>query len=190
MFIKIKDLELRKLEFNEALPPGAIDLGPDVEQKVPLRAAGRAELVRENRGSRQVVEDIRVVGNLSTEIEIRCARCLEPVDNTVSEVFDLIYRPLGVDAKSDETSICQAETEIGYYQGEGLLLEDVLKEQILLALPAKQVCSPNCKGLCPHCGRNLNTENCSCVNTMRDPRWSELEDIRKKLERSVAEENK
>ena len=70
MFIKVKELELRKLEFNELLQPGVIDLGPDITQTVPVLAEGRAELVRENRGARQSVEDIRLVGKLSTEIPI------------------------------------------------------------------------------------------------------------------------
>src|SRR5260370_1562246 len=183
MFIKIKDLELRKIEFDENVSPGVIDLGEDIVQRIPLHASGRAELVRESRGARQVVEDIRLVGNFSTEIEVRCARCLDPVDNPVSGAFDLIYRPQGVDAKREEASITTAETEIGYYQGEGLLLEDVLKEQLLLALPAKQVCRESCKGLCPHCGRNLNLEACNCARTSLDTRWSALEDIRKKLDR-------
>jgi uncharacterized protein len=183
MFIKIKDLELRKLEFDETIQPGIIDLGEDLTQTAPLRSTGRAELLRENRGGREVVEDIRLVGRFSTEIETHCARCLEAVDNAVAEQFDLVYRPQGVDARGDEASINQAETEIGYYQGEGLLLEDVLKEQILLALPVKQICNAGCKGLCPQCGANLNTESCHCVSTMSDPRWSALEDIRKKLER-------
>lgn len=183
MFIKIKDLELRKLEFNENITPGSIDLGEDITLRIPLHADGRAELVRESRGARQVVEDIRLVGSFSTEIEVRCARCLEPVENPVAGAFDLIYRPQGVDAKGDEASISKAETEIGYYQGEGLLLEDVLKEQLLLALPAKQVCSENCKGLCPHCGLNLNIESCNCSLAVADPRWTALEDIRKKLDR-------
>jgi uncharacterized protein len=183
MFIKIKDLELRKLEFDETIAPGVIDFGEDLVQKTPLRAIGHAELIRENRGGRNVVDDIRLVGSVSTEIENPCARCLEPVHNTVSEKFDLIYRPLGVDAKGDEVAISEAETEIGYYQGEGLLLEDALKEQVLLALPVKRVCRSNCKGLCPQCGKNLNEESCDCVATMPDPRWSALEDIRKKLER-------
>jgi uncharacterized protein len=183
MFIKTKDLELRKLEFDETLMPGAIDLGEDLQLRAPLRAAGRAELVRENRGGRNVVEDIRLVGKLSTQVESRCARCLEPVANAVAEEFDLIYRPQGVDARSEEASISLAETEIGYYQGDGLLLEDVLKEQVLLALPAKQVCGESCKGLCPHCGRNLNVESCDCARTVSDPRWTALADIRKKLER-------
>jgi len=183
MFIKIKDLELRKLEFDETVAPGALDLGEDLKLKVPMRASGRAELVKENRGARLVVEDIRLVGKLSAQVESRCARCLEPVENTVTEEFDLIFRPQGIDARGDEASISRAETETGYYQGEGLQLEDALKEQVLLALPAKQVCSQDCKGFCPHCGRNLNTESCDCAGAASDPRWTALEDIRKKLER-------
>jgi uncharacterized protein len=183
MFIKIKDLELRKLEFDESILPGIIEYGDDFTQTAPLKTAGRAELLREHRGGKDIVEDIRLVGSFSTEIETRCARCLEAVDNRVDERFDLVYRPLGVDARRDEASINEAETEIGYYQGEGLLLEDVLKEQILLALPVKLVCDAGCKGLCPHCGTNLNTGRCECVSTMSDPRWSALGDIRKKLER-------
>jgi uncharacterized protein len=183
MFIKIKDLELRKLEFNESFAAGVIVFGEDLVQKGPLRATGRAELIRENRGAHDVVEDIRLVGGFSVEMENLCARCLEPVHNAIAEKFDLLYRPLGIDAKSQEVSISSAETEIGYYQGDGLLLEDVLKEQILLALPVKQVCRDACKGLCPHCGKNLNVESCDCVASMPDPRWSALEDIRKKLER-------
>jgi DUF177 domain-containing protein len=183
MFIKVKELELRKLGFDETLSPGTIDLGADVTQTGPLVASGRAELVRENRGARESVEDIRLVGNVSTQLEVRCARCLEPVAEKIGESFDLIYRPQGVDAIAEEQSISSAETEIGYYQGEGLLLEDVLKEQILLALPVKQVCRQDCKGLCPHCGTNLNNASCDCAAAMPDPRWSALEDIRKKLER-------
>jgi DUF177 domain-containing protein len=183
MLIKTKDLELRKLEFDETIQPGIIEFGEDLTQTAPLQTSGRAELLRENRGGRDIVEDIRIVGRVSIEIETHCARCLEAVDNKVAEEFDLVYRPQGVDARGDEASINQAETEIGYYQGEGLLLEDVLKEQILLALPVKQVCNAACKGLCPQCGTNLNTGSCHCVNAVPDPRWLALEDIRKKLER-------
>lgn len=182
MFIKVKELELRKIPFDENFNPGIIDLGVDIQQKTPVHANGRAELIRENRGARQTVDDIRLVGTLSTQVEMHCARCLDPVERTVNENFDLLYRPQGVDRRGDEVSISRAETEIGYYQGEGVLLEDVLKEQILLALPLKQVCSTECKGLCPQCGRNLNVESCDCVATMSDPRWAALEDIRKKLE--------
>jgi len=183
MFITVKELELRKALFDEAFLPGAIDLGPEVEQKTPLLAAGRVELLREDRGGRDVVEDIRLVGKFSTNLVLPCSRCLEPVEQAVAETFDLLYRPLGADASGKDASIGLAEMEIGYYQGDGILLEDVLKEQVLLALPVKLLCRADCKGLCPHCGKNRNTESCNCASNVSDPRWAALGEISKKLER-------
>jgi uncharacterized protein len=99
----------------------------------------------------------------------------------VERSFDLLYRPLGIDSGHAELSVTDAEAEIGYYEGEGLLLEDALREQVLLALPLKTICREDCKGLCPHCGKNLNEVQCSCVDAVEDPRWSALKEIRDKL---------
>jgi len=181
MFISLRELEIQKLEFQQEFRPGAIDLGAEVTQQTPLRASGSVELIEEDRGHKNVVQDIRVVGRLATRVELRCARCLEPVASDIESTFDLLYRPLGIDARKDEVSISEAETEIGYYKGEGLLLEDVLGEQLLLATPAKMVCREDCKGLCPHCGRNRNNESCQCAEEHPDPRWEALKDIREKL---------
>ncbi len=182
MLIRVRELELRTLEFNEDLPPGAVDFGSDFRQLGALHTEGRAELIVEHRGHRQDVEDIRLVGKLGTKIEVLCARCLDPVVHDVDWDFDLLYRPQGVDRRGDEVSISQAETEIGYYQGEGLLLEDALREQVLLATPVKTVCREECKGLCPSCGRNLNQEQCDCAPRAGDPRWAALAEIKKKLQ--------
>src|SRR5438132_12535923 len=111
-----------------------------------------------------------------------CACVLESVEQEMSRHFDLLYRPQVVDARSPELSVTDAEAEIGYYRGDGLELEDVLREQILLALPLRTLCSEQCKGLCPHCGKNLNVEQCSCAEPLEDPRWAALKDIRKRLE--------
>ena len=100
----------------------------------------------------------------------------------MAKEFDLLYRPQGSDAGKEELSVTAAEAEVGYYQGEGLLLEDVLREQVLLALPLKAICRDDCRGLCPHCGKNLNLEQCDCAEPMEDPRWSALKDIREKLQ--------
>jgi len=182
MQIRVRELELRKLEFNEDLPPGAVEFGPDLRQVGPLHTEGRAELVVEHRGHHQDVEDIRLVGRMATQVEALCARCLDPVVHNVDREFDLLYRPQGVDRRGEEVSISQAETEIGYYQGEGLLLEDALREQVLLATPVKTVCRDDCKGLCPTCGRNLNQEQCNCEQRPSDPRWEALGEIKKKLQ--------
>ena len=181
MLISIKELELQKIDFAEEIRPGIIDLGPDLVQKNTLKTSGRAELVAEHRGGKNIVEDIRIVARFAVSIEVQCARCLEPVPGDFSGDFDLLYRPLGIDFRKEEASISEAETEIGYYTGDGLALEDMLKEQILLAVPLKAVCRENCRGFCPHCGKNLNAEQCSCVEDSPDPRWSALADLRSKL---------
>ena len=181
MLIEIRELELQPVDFEQEFAPGAIDMGPEVTQKSPLHAAGRAQLVEEHRGKHKTLRDIRLNGELRTSLELPCARCLEPVAQQVEREFDLLYRPLGADAGKEELSVTGAEAEIGYYQGEGLLLEDVLREQVLLALPLKVICREDCKGLCPHCGRNLNVEPCSCAEPAEDPRWSALKEIRGKL---------
>ena len=181
MFISIHELEVRKVEFSQHLAPGTLDLVGELQQTGTLDAKGRAELLAEHRGGNDIVKDIRVVGSFSTQVGAPCARCVEPVANKVSGDFDLLYRPLGVDAAKDERAISEAETEIGYYAGEGIELEDVLREQILLALPVKIVCSESCRGLCPHCGKNLNVESCECDEHMPDPRWAALADIKNKL---------
>jgi uncharacterized protein len=182
MFLDIKDLELQPLEFAEEFPPGVIDLGTEASQRGPLKTAGRAEVVEEHQGKHQVIKDIRLRGKLSASLELQCARCLEPVPQEVRREFELLYRPLGADAGRDELSVTDAEAEIGYYQGEGLLLEDVLREQVLLALPLKITCREDCKGLCPQCGKNLNQEQCSCSIEVEDPRWAALKDVRSRLE--------
>lgn len=181
MFISLQELEVRKVEFSQQLAPGSLDLGTELKQSGTLQTKGRAEVLEEHRGGRNVVEDIRVVGDFSTEIEMRCARCLDPVLTPVGGSFDLLYRPLGVDAGKDERSISEAETEIGYYSGDGIELDDVLREQILLALPARAVCRDECRGICPRCGRNLNAEACACAEPPPDPRWAALADLKDKL---------
>jgi uncharacterized protein len=182
MFIEIHELELHPVDFAEALPAGTFDLGPDLRQSAPLEASGRAQLVEEHHGKHQRIQDIRLSGGLKTKVETVCARCLEAVAIDVERKFDLLYRPLGADAGKQELSVTAAEAEVSYYQGEGLLLEDVLREQVLLEVPVKSLCREDCRGLCPHCGKNLNFEQCSCEQAIEDPRWSALKEIRSKLE--------
>jgi uncharacterized protein len=182
MFLDIKQLELQPLDFKEELQPGVIDLGEEARQTTPLLATGHAEVVEEHHGKHEVILDIRLQGKVSTGLELQCARCLEPVKQDVKREFELLYRPLGADAGRDELSVTDAEAEIGYYQNDGLLLEDVLREQVLLALPLKITCRADCKGLCPQCGKNLNQEQCFCSTELEDPRWAALKQVRSRME--------
>jgi uncharacterized protein len=182
MFLDIKELGLHPLDFEEEFQPDVIDLGGEARQRTPLKTSGRAEVVEEHHGKHEVIKDLRLRGRVSAGLELQCARCLEPVKQEVDREFELLYRPLGADAGRDELSVTAAEAEIGYYQGDGILLEDVVREQVLLALPLKVTCREDCKGLCPHCGKNLNEEQCSCNVPMEDPRWAALKEIRDRIE--------
>ncbi|HEV2114157.1 MAG TPA: DUF177 domain-containing protein [Terriglobales bacterium] len=181
MFIAVQALQEKEISFKEKLSPGTLDLGPDISQLGPLVTQGRASLVEEHEGKIRIA-DIRLVGEFRTRLELKCARCLEPVERDVAGQFDLIYRPLGAVQSPAEKAISEAETEMGFYQGGGLQLEDALKEQVLLAVPMREICQADCKGLCPQCGRNLNTESCDCPPRTMDPRWAALESIKEKLQ--------
>jgi len=184
MFIEIHELEQHLVDFDENFAPGTIDLGTDLRQATRLHTSGRAQLIEEHHSKHKLIKDMRLSGELSTRVEVACARCLEPVQQDVKRDFDLLYRPLGADAGREETPVAGTEAEISYYEGEGLLLEDVLREQVLLAVPVKVICRQDCKGLCPQCGANLNFAKCSCSEPLEDPRWSALKDLRRKLEES------
>ena len=182
MLIEIQELETHAIDFDERIAPGIIDFATDIRQSGDLNGVGRAQLVREHHGKHKLINDIRVTGGLRTRLEMACARCLDPISHDVTREFDLLYRPQGSDAGREEMSVTAAEAEVGYYQGEGVLLEDVLREQVLLAAPLKAICREDCRGLCPHCGRNLNLEQCTCAEPIEDPRWEALKGLREKLD--------
>lgn len=184
MEFKVSELEQEPIEFDVALPPGRVDLGEEARQEDSLQTSGRAEVIHEHRGPKDIIADIRLRGNFAGKFRVPCARCVEPVDLPLDGDFDLIFRPQGADAGAAERSITAPETEIGYYQGDSLLLEDVLREQVLLSLPVRTLCKPDCKGLCPRCGQNRNTQECSCEEGQTDPRWEALSGLRSRIKSS------
>jgi uncharacterized protein len=181
MEFKILELEREPIEFDLKLPPGAVDYGDEAEQMGDLATSGSAEVIHEHRGPKDIVADIRLRGRFAGAFQVPCARCIEPVEIPVSAEFDLVFRPLDAETDVPERSITASETEIGYYQGGGLLLEDVLREQVLLSLPVRTLCKPDCKGLCPHCGANRNLQPCSCEQGSNDPRWEALTGLRNRM---------
>src|ERR1035437_4497360 len=173
MVFNVSELEKEPIDFDLELAPGAVDMGEEAEQQGPMAASGHAEVLHEHRGPKDIGADHRLQG-----------RCVEPVEIPQGADFDLIYRPAAADADPTERSITAPETEIGYYQGDSLALEDVLREQVLLSLPLKTLCKPDCKGLCPRCGANRNSQPCSCDVGPSDPRWEALAGLRGRIESS------
>lgn len=172
MFLSVKEMEVRKVRFEETFPPGEIDFSTDaVAQSGPLRAEGVAELLASTDG------EIRVKGRLSVAMEAECDRCLCRAQFPLEAAFDLFYRPSDALAAEQEVAIDEGEAEMGFYAGLGMELEDILREQILLLLPMQRVCSAECKGICPVCGRNRNETSCECRVEPANDRWNALREI-------------
>lgn len=166
MYIAVKELEKHKLTISQWFAPGMIDYRTrDFRQLRPLATEAVAEL----EGS-----EIHLAGHLETELELLCARCLEPVARAIEADFDLRYRPVAEIAHEEEISLSEDDTKIGFYAGGGLFLADILAEQVHLALPMKILCREDCRGLCPECGANLNLGVCGCRSASPDLRLAPL----------------
>jgi len=166
MFLDVKELAVHKIRFQQSYAPGTVDYHTtDFQQVDPLLVHGTAELVE---------GQIRITGDLHTRLEFLCARCIEPVREEISREFDLYYQPMQDISREEEVRLKLDDTEIGFFEGEGLFLADVLAEQILLAIPMKVICRSDCRGLCPHCGANLNSDECRCETHAADPRLAPL----------------
>lgn len=119
----------------------------------------------------KVEEGIYVEGTVETELRLECDRCLEsfpfPVTLELAELFTLPGNP-----PTPESLYAVSE------DGE-IDLAPLVREYAWLAIPMKHLCDPECKGLCPHCGVNLNVETCQCEDTHVDPRLAPLQELLK-----------
>lgn len=166
MFLDVKELAVRKARIRKSYPPGTLDFHTrEFQQTEPVEVRATAELLD---------GQIHIAGHLHTRVELVCARCLDAVVEEMDKDFDLFYRPVASVEKEAEFRLKTEETEIGFFQGEGLFLADVLAEQINLMIPMKVICRSDCRGLCPHCGANLNSESCRCEPHAADPRMVPL----------------
>jgi uncharacterized protein len=174
MFLNVRDMELRPLRISRKFEIGEIDfLDTSFRQTTPLEVEATAEL-------KPVLDEIRLKGHLSISMELECDRCLTSYPWPIEADFDLLYAPTGEQELPEDAGLKDEEAEMAFYQGAGLELEDVLREQVLLALPMQRVCREDCAGLCPTCGENWNDRECDCQPVIEDPRWSALQDLKLK----------
>lgn len=170
MFLEIRELEQKPIRFEQSLPPGAIRFDSDFEQLGPLTVSGTAEL-------RAATEEIQVQGHLHVPVQFVCDRCAETFTHEVDETFDLLYRQDSEDYGGAEIEIKASESNVGFYDGPGLELNEIVKEQVLLAIPLQRLCREDCKGICPECGKNRNESSCQCHTQKIDERWSALRNL-------------
>ena len=153
-----------------------VDDGWFPHQEVTATSPATAELVLQ----RQSDDMIRLQGRLNAAIQLACGRCGEMVDFTIDEEFSYLvttreekYDPLQAVECSDE------ECSLLYLLEPVIDLGEILREQVILAIPIRVLCNEDCRGLCPKCGLLLRDGGCGCDTTNEDSPFALLRALKK-----------
>ncbi|MGE5500046.1 MAG: YceD family protein [Syntrophothermus sp.] len=112
--------------------------------------------------------------DMEVQADLLCDRCSEEYLATLNKKFKLIYM-FGQEPEGDDTpDLYYINTET-----DKIVLDEDVKDYAILSIPMKNLCSEDCKGLCPHCGADLNKGNCSCVSETINPVWASLQKLKK-----------
>jgi uncharacterized protein len=175
MRIEVENLTAAGKPFEHIYAAEEVDLEDDGARLI-AEAAVRGSASRKG-------EEVRLRGEIRTEVELLCDRCLAPARMPLAVEFDTSFIPREVEAAKDENVELAAEDLIlSAYEGDAVDLDELVREQILLALPLRHLCKEDCKGLCQKCGTDLNAGHCSCEQGETDPRWSALAGLKDKSE--------
>lgn len=125
--------------------------------------------------------EVFIKGMTNGEVELQCSRCLNDYRMPIKTRFEIIYHPIEEINKEELVELKRDEMDVDFYR-EGLIeTEDIVRDQILLNIPMKPLCSENCKGLCPICGTDLNESECGCKTKQIDPRFAVLENLLRRM---------
>lgn len=173
--IAVDELRLHPVTIHKRYAVGELLTDdPDVERMGPVQIDGQATVAGDG---------LRIRGHIKGTIRPFCARCLEPIDTEVDTDLDLLYQPASDVQSGQEVEIHEADIELAFFTGAGIEVEDVAREQMLLAVPMQPLCQVGCRGLCPQCGKNLNQGLCSCPPRPIDDRWQGLQALKQKFDR-------
>ncbi len=115
---------------------------------------------------------VRVEGSLDALIRLTCRRCLTENERRLEVPYRFFVEPgLEPDAADEGLYPLQREED-------PLDLGPMVREELLVVIPEFSLCREECRGLCPHCGTDLNSDTCDCETAELDPRWEVLRKLR------------
>ena len=115
---------------------------------------------------------LKIKGVIHATAKYQCSYCLE-------DFITEMNIPFGEDYQENNSEDIDEEADLAYYNGDEIDIADLVRESVILAEPLKIVCSKGCRGLCSHCGVNLNVKECSCNDNQIDPRLAVLSKLLK-----------
>lgn len=108
---------------------------------------------------------------LNAKLKTACARCLKELTLPLDFDFSETLVQSGTEEDKDEDSVI-------IFEGTEVDVGEIAVNNILLNISSKYLCSDDCQGLCPKCGKNLNKEKCDCDFFEIDPRWEKLKNFK------------
>lgn len=119
-------------------------------------------------------------GSLKAMVDSSCDRCGNTVKLKVGEHFFYQLRVEEEPQMVSDYNCSDEDCDVVYLSEPVIDSSDILKEQLLLALPASVLCVEKCKGLCDRCGINLNEKQCKCGETNENSPFAILKQLQKK----------
>ncbi len=153
----------RRYQINESVGKEGLD-----------SVKGNVTLARTN-------HSILVKGAMTANVMGVCCRCLSAISCTVDFNLEEEFLPRA-DIPSDLALPGEADDSTTIDDNNVLDLGEVIRQYTLLAIPAKPLCRPDCAGLCPSCGHDLNQGPCQCLSGAHNQRWSKLVRLGKESE--------
>jgi len=126
-------------------------------------------------------DHIRIQGSIKGVLQVACHRCLKPFPLPLDEPVDVFLVEEQKVPEEEEVELEEEDLEYEFFDGEVIEVDELIAEQIFLALPFKVLCSETCRGLCPRCGANLNDEPCRCERNVEDSPFAGLKAIKDRL---------
>ena len=169
MRIELENLEGGRGDFAHVYQPEELNPVDDrVQLAAPAEVKGKVRLSG---------NEVFVNGHIDTRARVECDRCLQPVELPVSADFTLEYITGSEYESSEVAELTEAEMSVSVFGGKAIDVDEIVKEQVLLAVPTRMLCREDCKGICPQCGIDKNTGDCQCVTEDIDPRWAALKNL-------------
>src|SRR5947208_13120353 len=170
MRIELDRLEELGGKFSQAYDPDSLPLDEeDVRLTEPAEVRGRIK---------RSGQEVELRGELHAKVASVCSRCLQPVELPIHAEFAERFVPAVSWRAEEQHELQEEDLNLAVFDGEAIDLDDMVREEILLALPGHILCSEDCKGLCPSCGIDSNVSSCQCESKVIDSRWNKLKELR------------
>lgn len=179
-----KDPKL-KIEISQIPDEGLIVEREDSPSLYELKEAGliASENVRLQGRVQKNRKGAYLDARVSTVLELECGRCLRPYPFQVQSELRIFFVPKPEYSEANEVELTSEDLDTYFHDGKEIDILCPVRDQIVMAIPIQPLCSPDCPGLCPVCGKDLRKKKCGCKPEKEiDPRLSVLKNLIKRKE--------